>query len=98
MKYYSDVTKQLYETPEALTKAEQSVKEAEEQKRVEQEKLTNARKAHAAQVDAARKKMVEAQQEYRNVLEDFCKKYGTYHTSVNLGEIPTLFEHFFDLF
>lgn len=96
MKYFSEVTQKVYDTPEALEKAEKDVKEAELKRKLEQEKAANTRKARAEEVDAARKKMVAAQKEYRKVLEKFCEDYGAFHRTINVGEIPSLFDSFFE--
>lgn len=98
MKYFSEVTNKVYDTPEALQKDEVAIKEAEIKRKAEQEKAANERKNRAAEVDAARKEMVAAQRKYREVLEAFCKDYGSFHTTLNVGEIPTLFDNFFSLF
>ena len=98
MKYFSEVTGKVYDTTEALQTAEMAVKEAEEKEKAKKELMVAQRKEKAAAVDAARKEMVAAQKKYRDTLEDFCKNYGSYHTTLNISEIPTLFDHFFDLF
>ena len=49
----------------------------------------------AEKVEAARKAYLEAQKAYRNELEAFCKKYGTYHYTVtDADEVPSLFDVF----
>lgn len=102
MRYYSDVVNKVFSTEEELNQAEkayaaeQAAKIAE-QKRKEAEKkaLTDARKARAAEVDEARKKMIEAQKEYKRVLQAFCKDYNGYHfTSTKVDDFPS----FIDLF
>ena len=113
MRYYSEVTKSFYDTEKACLEAEFKVKEeqnrekirrerAEREAKEKQEKLVATRKARAAEVEEARKAMTAAQSKYREVLEAFCKDYGTYHTSLT-GEdakkiIPTLFDIFNPLF
>lgn len=104
MKYYSDVTKRFYDTEDACVTAEKQEldrvneekirkeKEAQELK-LKKEAEAAERKAAAAKVDEARKAMVAAQKNYRDVLEDFISKYKTYHYSTNnVADIPTLFE------
>jgi len=98
MKYFSEITNKVYDTPEALQTAELAVKEAEEKEKVKKEKAAAERKERAAAVDAARKEMVAAQKKYKDALEDFCNRYGSYHTTLNVSEIPTLFDRFFNLF
>ena len=92
MKYYGERTKKLYETSEECEQAELEAQEAEEKAKAEKEQAIAERKADAEKVEAARKAMVEAQQSYAQELNEFCKKYGTYHYTVkNIGEIPSLF-------
>lgn len=94
MKYYSDVTRKIYDTPEALEQAELAVHEAENREKIRKERLANERKERAAQVEEARKELSAAQHKYKEALESFCKDYGTYHTSVSASEIPSLFDLF----
>ena len=110
LKYYSDRTKQLYDTQEACEQAEKNAIEAENREKIRKEralaeekerkeKLTSERKARAAEVDAARKEMVQAQNKYREVLKNFINTYGTYHYSTsNFDDLPTLFEFFSQVF
>lgn len=71
MKYYSDVTKKMYETISDLEAAE---KEASEK--------TNARKEDAAKVEAAFNEMVTARKKYEKALREFCEKHGAYHRTI----------------
>ena len=110
IKIYSDKTGKFYNSVEDAAAAENElrVKEEQEKARKEQElaiakakkeKEMTERKACAAEVDSARKAYLEAQKAYREKLEGFCKKYGTYHYTVENGdEIPSLFDIFGNLF
>lgn len=113
MKYFSEVTRQYYDTEKACLEAEFKVKEeqnrqkimrekAEREAKEKQEKLAAERKARANEVEEARKAMVAAQSKYREVLEAFVRDYKTYHLSLNgedaKGLIPTLFDNFFSIF
>ena len=113
MKFYSDITKNFYDTEKACLADEFKVKEeqnrqkilqekAEREAKEKQEKLVAARKVRANEVEEARKAMVAAQSKYREVLEAFVRDYGTYHMSLNGDDakniIPTLFENFLSLF
>lgn len=78
-------------------------KEKQEKERIELAAKTAERKADADQVEAARKAMVEAQNAYRKEIENFCKKWKSYHFSTSdVKEIPILFNSvfsdFWDLF
>ena len=106
MRYFSDVTKKVYDSTEELLKAEQEVK-LEEQKKLEleqkekekKEKMAAERKARAAEVEEARKAMVASQNHYKKVLEAFVRDYKSYHyTTTDTKEIPILFDIFNPLF
>lgn len=113
MKYYSEVTRNYYDTEKACLEAEFKVKEEQNRQKIlkekeererkeKQEALVAARKERANKVEAARKAMVKAQNDYRKELETFCKDYGTYHYTLNEDDVkknaPTLFDIFNPLF
>ena len=105
MKFFSELTNQCYDTVAECQKAEAiKQKEIEEAKRAkrpnstfkmmkQKEQAKNAERAEAAKrVEAARKAMVEAENAYKDELTSFCKTYGTYHATIDL---PHLFSMFF---
>ena len=99
MKFFSELTNQCYDTVAECQKAEAiKQKEIEEAKRAEEvrkqkEQAKNAERAEAAKrVEAARKAMVEAENAYKDELTSFYKTYGTYHSTIDL---PHLFSMFF---
>lgn len=99
MKFFSELTNQCYDTVAECQKAEAiKQKEIEEARRAEEvrkqkEQAKNAERAEAAKrVEAARKAMVEAENAYKDELTSFCKTYGTYHATIDL---PHLFSMFF---
>ena len=106
LKYYSDRTNKFYDTPEDANRAEFELKEKENLEKIkkerevalakeQKEKALAERKEAAAKVTEARKALIEAQKAYREELEGFCKKYGTYHYTVeNANEVPSLFDMF----
>ena len=71
MKYYSEVTKKMYDTVKDLEKAEKEIKDKNDE-----------RKTAAAAVEKAYNELVEARERYSKVLNDFCSKYGAYHQSI----------------
>ena len=97
MLYTSEITGKSYRTANECVKAEEEALNAQAKKKQEEEKKNAERKAAAGRVEAARKAYVDAQHKYREELEDFCQKFGTYHSSISGKEIPTLFD-LFDLF
>ena len=96
MKIISEKTGKEYATVAECQDAE-ALYDAE-QKRLEEEKLalTNKRSVRAKEVEAAYKKVVEAQKEYHKLLNDFCKDYGSFHMTFRDGN--SFFDEFFHLF
>lgn len=106
IKIYSDQTKQYYDSVEAANKAENELIVKREQEKAlaerkaaelkaQKEKDVAERKTAADKVEAARKAMVAAQKAYHDELDNFIKKYKSYHfTSTSVKDIPTLFELF----
>ena len=92
MKYYSELTKQLYDTKEALQKAE-----------IEQTKAKANRAERAKEVKQAYEAAIEANKKARKLLNDFTKDYGCYYTTItntDTGEEqnPTDSDAFWDIF
>lgn len=90
MKFYSEVTKKLYDTEADLNDAESQIKKAECEKKARETKLKNERAARAKVVDAAfedyRKAKETAKKKYSDanaLLDAFVKDYGTYHVSIS---------------
>ncbi len=110
VKIYSDKTNKYYNTVEEANRAEFELKEKENLEKIrkereaaqakeQREKALAERKQDALKVDEARKNLYAAQKAYSEQLEEFCKKYGTYHYTVENGkEIPTLFDVFNGIF
>lgn len=71
MKYYSEVTKKIYNSVKELEKVEKEIEEKD-----------NARKTDAARVEEAAKKLAAARKEYSEALSSFCSKHGPYHTTI----------------
>lgn len=100
IRYYSDKTKQFYDTIEACEQAELQAKEAENREKIlkereaaHQKELADKRKERAAEVDEARKAMIAAQKKYKEVLEAFIRDYRSYHfTETNVENVPILFD------
>ena len=109
MKYFSEVTRQYYDTEKACLEAEFKAKEAQNLEKIRkeraereakerQEKLAAERKTRAAEVEEARKAMIAAQKKYREVLEAFVKDYKTYHLSLNGEDAKAAANSLFDIF
>ena len=83
MKFYSEVTKKLYNTAQDLLEAEKQVKE-EEAKRNEAERIKKEERAtRAKEVEKALKEANEAQSKAIKLINDFTKDYGFFHMSLS---------------
>ena len=71
MKFYSDVTKKLYETQEDLIKAEKEIKDKE-----------SNRAKRAKEVETAISAAEAAQKKANKLLNDFLKDYGSFHATI----------------
>ncbi len=96
MRYYSDMTRKFYETPEACEKAELQLKEERERKEAEALQKTNARKEAAKKVETAYNELVSARKNYQKLLADFCKEYGPFHMSLTKDNALDLFDSFWE--
>lgn len=77
MKYYSELTKRPYDTVEELKAAEKKIldsKKKEDAKKAE-------RTAAAKELEEAIKRASDAQKEALAKLNNFCEKYGSFHTT-----------------
>lgn len=104
MKYYSEELKKIFDTPEALDKAEKAEFEKKNLAKIEKEREVAARKEAADKVEAARKAMVDAQKKYREELKSFCDKYHSYHKTYEAKDINDILDldlsnlfNFFDI-
>ena len=86
MKYYSEITKQVYDSEAACYAAERKEKAKTDARKKEAEKVETARKKLADIRKEYDEKLAEARDEYETVLAEFCKKYGAYHTSIDLSD------------
>ena len=91
MRFYSDVCHKLFESQEELEKAEKALV----QKNDEETKKKAERKADADKVQAAYDKVIEDCKEYNKLVNEFVKKYGSYHKTINT---PIKFSDAFDSF
>ena len=91
MRFYSDVCHKIFESQEELEKAEKALV----QKNDEEAKKKAERKADADKVQAAYDKVIEDCKEYNKLVNEFVKKYGSYHKTINT---PIKFSDVFDSF
>ena len=94
MRYYSDVCHKLFDSQEELQKAEKVLT----QKNDEEAKKKAERKADADKVQVAYDKVVEDCKEYNKLVNEFVKKYGSYHKTINTPiKFGDIFDSFWDI-
>ena len=81
MKYYSEVTKKLYDSEDAVKTAEENLKKIEAIKEAEEKKKKAERAARAKEVEDAFKAATEARDKANKLLSAFTKDYGYFHMS-----------------
>ena len=100
MKYFSEKLNKLFDSEKELKEAEYKNEVKIKAEKEKKEKDAAERKTQTAEVESARKAMVEARKAYADALEKFTKRWGSYHLSLT-GEdakcaIPTLFDSLFE--
>ena len=102
MKYFSDVTKKVYDTVDELNNEETKIIEARKAQEAAVAEKKAQREARAKEVEEAIKVALDAQKVANDKLQAFCKDYGTFHTSLkNADTILGLndpFRNFFKTF
>ncbi len=90
MKYFSEKLNKVYDTTEELEKAELALDEKKKKDLVAKEERAKA----AKEVEEAYNKANEAYKDAKAKLDEFLKKYGSFHTTVNNSN--SLFDWFFE--
>lgn len=93
MKYYSEKLNLLYDSAEELQNAEEKAT-AEEQKKLA---LKSQREERAKAVEQALQAANEAQKKANDLLRDFVKDYGSFHTSLR-EPLECIFDAFSNFF
>lgn len=82
MKFYSELTRKLYDTEAELTEAENVKKQEEEEaarkaeeEKAKQEAKMEAKKARESEIEEARKRMIAARAEYTKLIKEFGQDY-----------------------
>lgn len=99
MKFYSEVTKSFYDSPEECISAEEEVKAKEAAELARKEKLANEKKAREAHLDELSRAVEEAQEAYHKAFKSYLRDYGTFSRSYdgpNGDRLMSLIEGIFD--
>lgn len=91
IKFYSDVCHKSFDSQEEAEAAEKKIMDRND----EEAKKKAERKADADKVQAAYDKVVEDCKEYNKLVNEFVKKYGSYHKTI---DTPIKFGDIFDSF
>ena len=83
IQYYSNITKEFYETEEDCLKAEQVHTAAARKKEEEERRKSEERKARADEVERALIAFEEAKSNYYTLLNSYCRDYGFYTFTPN---------------
>ena len=96
MKIYSEKTKEFYDTTDACLSAEEEYDKKMTALEEEKKAKAAARADRAKEVEEALKKVQEATKEYKRLLSEFIKDYGSYHATYKGDVEPvSLFDLFF---
>ena len=100
MKYFSEKLNKVFDTEQACVEAESAHDKAIAEKKAKEEKLVAERKSRAAEVENAYKVSVEAAKHYHELLDKFCKDYGSFHMTLKSGDFNPFdgFDHLFKSF
>jgi len=96
MKYYSEITKNYYNTEKECVEAEQKIQQQRKEQEAKAKKLVEEKKGRANEVQEAYKALREAQKKYNELKNAFIKDYGYFHMSYyepdTLGTVFSLME------
>ena len=98
VKIYSDVTKKFYDDEAAALKAEEEVKTRAEEKTARRKQMANTVEVKRTEYEQARKACKQARDEYYEVLDNFCKEYGSYHYTITCKDLNAAFDSLFRIF
>jgi Mg2+ and Co2+ transporter CorA len=93
MKYYSEVTGNVYDTPEALNEAEAEALEVQKQEEDKKQK----RAERAKEIEAVTKEIFELQQKKNELINQFIEDYGAFHQTIRTS-IPDVSNNLLRLF
>lgn len=96
MKFYSEKLDKLFDDEKALVKAEDEHEAHVAAEKAHAEQLAATRKDRAKAIEESYKKVVEARKEYKKLVDEFTRDYGSFHMSVKSDNLSDM--DLFDLF
>lgn len=99
MKFYSEMTKEFYSSPEECMAAEEELKVREEAKKRETEEFEQKKEARRKDLEVAAKEAKDAQEHYQTLLQEYLRDYKTVRLNVDNHPIyASLDKNWFHLF
>jgi SMC interacting uncharacterized protein involved in chromosome segregation len=86
MKYYSETTKNFYDSEDECLAAEAELKAKLEQQMREKEEKLSKKKAHEDHLEELHAAAIEAQTAYRKALNSYLKDYGSFSRTYSSDE------------
>ena len=99
MKYVSEITNLIYDSAEDCQAAEKEYLDKQAKATAEKEKKANERAKRAKEVEKAYEAVVNANKEYKKILDSFIADYGSFHMTYTDSNnlISDLFDSLFRL-
>ena len=90
MKYFSELTGKVYESESECVKEEKAFKKEQEEKEAAAKKKEEEKAARKSEVQAAYEKMIEAENEYKELRNKYVKDYKQCDVSYNCDSIADI--------
>ena len=86
MKYFSEKLNKVFESEKECVEAENKFELAKQEKEEKEKRLTQERKERAHEIEAQYKKIMDDRKEYRKMVDDFIRDYGSFHCTFKSNE------------
>lgn len=97
MKYFSEKLNKVFESEQECVEAENKFELAKQEKEEKEKQLTQERKERAHEIEEQYKKIMDDRKEYRRLVDDFIRDYGSFHCTFKSSEPVFSDMDFFDL-
>lgn len=95
MIYYSEKLGKGFETEEKCLEAEEAYEKEKAEKAAAEAKKKEERASRAEEIEKAFEELKDAQKKYNELLREFIKDYGSYHTTFRtIDDVPNIFKLF----
>lgn len=86
MKYFSEKLNKVFESEKECVEAENKFELAKQEKEEKEKRLTQERKERAHEIEEQYKKIMDDRKEYRKMVDDFIRDYGSFHCTFKSNE------------